>query len=64
MDELHERLEELEIRYTHQARLIEELNEVLTDACARLARLEQENRDLREQLRQAAPDDFTLSPDE
>lgn len=64
MDELKASLMELEIRYTHQAQLIEELNEVLTDACARIARLEQENRTLRDQLRQMAPDDFTLSPDE
>lgn len=64
MNELKARLEELEIRYTHQARLLEELNEVLTDACARVARLEQENRALREQLRQFSADDFTLSPDE
>jgi SlyX protein len=64
MNELKDRLTELEIRFTHQAQLIEELNEVLTGACARLARLEQENRSLREQIRQATPDDFTLSPDE
>ena len=30
MEKLNERLMELEIRYTHQAQLIEELNEVLT----------------------------------
>ena len=64
MDELKERLLELEIRYTHQAQLIEELNEVLTDACTRISRLELENRSLRDQLRQATSDDYTLSPDE
>lgn len=64
MDASHDRLTDLEIRFTHQARLLEELNEVLTDACARIYRLEQENRALREQLRQMSPDDFTLSPDE
>ena len=64
MDELKERLVELEIRYTQQAQLMEELNEVLTDACARIGRLELENRSLRDQLRQVASDDFTLSPDE
>jgi SlyX protein len=64
MNELKERLVELEIRYTQQARLIEELNEVLTDACARIGRLELENRGLRDQLRQVTNDDFTLSPDE
>ena len=30
MDELQERLTELEIRFSHQALLIEELNEVVT----------------------------------
>jgi SlyX protein len=64
MDELKERLVELEIRYTQQARLIEELNEVLTDACTRIGRLELENRGLRDQLRQMTSDDYTLSPDE
>jgi len=64
MDELHERLIELEIRFSHQAVLIEELNEVVTAACARLDRLEKAQRALREQLRQVAPDDLTLSPDE
>lgn len=64
MDELNERLVELEIRYTQQAQLLEELNEVLTEACARIGRLEQENRGLREQFRQLSADDFTLSPDE
>jgi SlyX protein len=64
MNELKERLVELEIRYTQQARLIEELNEVLTDACARIGRLELESRGLRDQLRQVTSDDYTLSPDE
>lgn len=64
MNELKERLVELEIRYTQQAQLIEELNEVLTDACARIGRLEVENRSLRAQLRQSTSDDYTLSPDE
>lgn len=64
MDELHERLTDLEIRYTHQVRLLEELNDVLAGACARIDRLEQENRSLRDQLRLMASDDFTLSPDE
>lgn len=64
MDELKERLMELEIRYTHQAQLIEELNEVITDACMRIGQLEQANRALHDQLRQLGSDDFTLSPDE
>jgi len=64
VDDCSKRVIDLEIRYSHQARLLEELNEVLTDACARVERLEQENRRLREQLRLLAVDDYTLSPDE
>jgi SlyX protein len=64
MDELRTRLMELEIRYTHQAQLIEELNAVLTDACTRIGQLEQANRTLRSHLRQLGADDYTLSPDE
>jgi SlyX protein len=64
MDELQERLIELEIRFSHQAVLIEELNTVVTAAYARIDRLEKAQRALREQLRQVAPDDLTLSPDE
>ena len=64
MDELQERLIELEIRFSHQAVLIEELNTVVTAAYARIDRLEKAQRALREQLRRVAPDDLTLSPDE
>ena len=64
MDELQERLIELEIRFSHQAVLIEELNTVVTAAYARIDRLEKAQRALREQFRQVAPDDLTLSPDE
>lgn len=64
MDDLRERLIDLEIRYTHQAQLLDELNDVLAGACARIDRLEQENGRLRDQLRLMATDDFTLSPDE
>jgi SlyX protein len=64
VDELQERLIELEIRFSHQAVLIEELNTVVTAVYARIDRLEKAERALREQLRQVAPDDLTLSPDE
>ena len=64
MDEMRDRLIDLETRYTHQGQLLEELNEVLTGVCTRLERLERDNRRLREQLRLLAVDDFTLSPDE
>ena len=64
MKELRERLTELEIRYSHQALLIEQLNEVVTQACARLDQLEKDCNRLRDHLLRVAPDDLTLSPDE
>jgi SlyX protein len=64
MDELQERLTDLEVRYSHQGLLIEQLNEVVTECCARIDRLEKNSRRLREHLMSLAPDDLTLSPDE
>lgn len=58
-----DRLTELEIRYSHQARLIEELNDVLVVALRRIDRLEREQRGFREMLGSLSPD-FTESPDE
>lgn len=63
MKELQERLNELEIRFTHQARLIEELNGEIIDCHQRLSRLERENRSFREMLQSLAPP-LTESPDE
>jgi SlyX protein len=64
MDELNERLVELEIRFSHQALLLEQLNEVVTASTARLDQLERDHRALRDYLVRLAPDDLTLSPDE
>ena len=64
MDELKERLDELEIRFSHQALLIEQLNEVVTEAAARIDQLERQQRRLRDQLLNLTRDDLTLSPDE
>jgi len=64
MDALTERLTELEIRFSHQALLIEELNVMVTKAWARIDQLETVQRVLRDQLRRAVPEDLTLSPDE
>lgn len=64
MDEIKECLIELEIRYSHQAQLIEQLNEVVTEVCARVDRLEKDNRRLRDHFLRLTPDDLTLSPDE
>jgi len=61
--EIEERVDELEIRFTYQARQIEELNEVVTDGFARISHLERENRMLREMLGSLAPE-TPESPDE
>jgi SlyX protein len=63
MDELSERIIELEIRYTHQGSLVEELNVELTSACARIDQLERQVRVLLEMVGSLGPD-FTQSPDE
>ena len=63
MDELTERLVELEIRYTHQNRMIEELNEELTAANERIDRLTREVAGLRDMLGSLGPD-LLESPDE
>ncbi len=63
MDELQERITELEIRFAHQAQLIDELNEVVTECNQRLAGLERENRSVLEMLRSLAPT-LQESPDE
>lgn len=63
MSQFDERLTELEIRFTHQALLIEELNEVVTECNQRLAQLETENRRLREMVNSFAPE-LSESPDE
>jgi SlyX protein len=61
--DLQERLDELEIRFTHQARLIDELNGEIVACNQRLSRLERENRSFREMLQSLAPS-LTESPDE
>ena len=63
MEDLHERLIELEIRFTHQNRLIDELNEEVAECSRRIAALERDNRTLRDTLKSLAPE-LTESPDE
>jgi len=63
MEELTERIVELEIRYTHQSSLVEELNAELTSANQRIDHLERKIAVLAEMLGRLSPD-FTLSPDE
>jgi SlyX protein len=64
MEELQERLTDLEIRYSHQTLLIDQLNEFVTQAWARLDQLEKACGVLRDHLLRLTPDDLTLSPDE
>ncbi len=63
MEELRERIIELEIRYTHQNSVVEELNTELTLANARINRLEREVRGMHEMLGSMGPE-LTESPDE
>ncbi len=63
MDELAERIVELEIRYAYQNRLLEEFNQILTESNQRLDKLERENRAMREMLKSIAPV-LDESPDE
>lgn len=63
MDELQQRIIELEIRFTHQAQLLEELNEELVSCHQRIDQLEREPRAVRETLKGLGPE-LTESPDE
>ncbi|PLY00388.1 MAG: SlyX protein [Desulfuromonas sp.] len=62
-NELEERLTELEIRFSHQTLMVEELNEVVTDCNLRIDRLQKENRQLREIVESLQPQ-LEESPDE
>jgi SlyX protein len=63
MDEILERLTELEIRYSHQTVQLEELSSEVLAFGQRIERLELENRRLREMLGSLAPE-LIESPDE
>lgn len=63
MDELKERIIELEIRYTHQNDTVEELNTELTSAHVRIDRLERQVKAMHEMLGSLGPE-LTQSPDE
>lgn len=63
MAELEERIVELEIRFSHQARQLEELNEVLTESADLIAVLRRENRAFRQMLKNLSPE-MLESPDE
>lgn len=63
MNELEQRLIELETRSTYQERLIEELNEVVAGQDRRVAELKREV-DILQQMLQRLQPEMTLSPDE
>ena len=63
MEELRERIIELEIRYAHQNSTVEELNTELTTANARIDNLERKIRAMQEMIGSLGPE-LTESPDE
>jgi len=63
LEELQERVTELEIRFSHQTQLLDELNEVLTDCNHRIDHLSKENQRLRETISTLSPA-LEESPDE
>ncbi len=62
-EELQDRVTELEIRFSHQSQLIDELNEVVTDCNLRIDFLQRENMRLREMIKDLSPV-MEESPDE
>ena len=62
-EELQERVTELEIRFSHQTLLIDELNEVVTDCNMRIEQLQKDNLRLQEMLKSLSPE-MLESPDE
>lgn len=63
MRDLEERQNQLEIRFTYQEQVIEELNGVVIELADRIKSLERENASLKEMLSQLAPEPG-VSPDE
>lgn len=63
LEDLEERVTELEIRFSHQTQLLDELNEVLTDCHLRIDQLSRENQHLRETISTLSPA-LEESPDE
>lgn len=63
LEDLENRVTELEISFSHQTQLMDELNEVLTDCNQRIDWLRKENQRLRETVSTLAPS-LEESPDE
>jgi SlyX protein len=62
-DELQERMTELEICFTHQVQLLDELNAVVADCNLRIDQLRKENWQLQEVVNSLSPP-LKESPDE
>lgn len=62
-EEIEERLTELEIRFSHQSVLVDELNDVVADCNLRIERLIRENQRMREMIKSLQPQ-LEESPDE
>jgi uncharacterized coiled-coil protein SlyX len=63
MEDYAERFVDLELRYSHQSMLLDELNDELAHANSRIDELVKEVRRLREMLGNLAPQ-LDVSPDE
>ncbi len=63
MENFNQRMTDLEMRFTFQEELIEELNQVVTDCNLQIQRLIRENSSLKEMVRSLAPE-LPESPDE
>ena len=62
-DELIERLNELEIRFTHQTRMLDELSDIVTDCQLRIDQLQRDNQRLKSMVENLSPN-LEESPDE
>ncbi len=63
LEELQDRITELEIRFSHQMQLVDELNDVVIECDLRIDRLNKENQRLREAVSTLSPA-LEESPDE
>ncbi len=63
LEELQDRITELEIRFSHQMHLVDELNGVVIECNLRIDRLSKENQRLREAVSTLSPA-LEESPDE
>ncbi len=63
LEELQDRVTQLEIRFSHQAQMVDELNDVVVDCNQRIDRLKKENELLKVVINSLSPA-LEESPDE